>query len=114
MNAIEKMNAERIARAQRCIVNAIEKMNAERIARAQRCIDIYEGGGTSDDDSTAVSDLLADLMHWCGTDNDVVFDVRLRMARTNYNAEMDEARGKWKPEIDPLDEGDNLGESPDY
>ena len=62
-----------------------EEMNDKRADWAASAIDDF-GQQTGTDLEDAVSDLLADLMHWCDR-NGQDFEHELRRARQHYEAE---------------------------
>ena len=62
-----------------------QETNEARVRRAQTAIDVYLGLHGSDPDNP-VRDLLADLMHLCGS-RGIDFAKELDMATTNYECE---------------------------
>lgn len=67
--------------------------NADRAARIDVTLDAYRAAQTGtkgrQPDPQDVSDLLADLMHWCRRE-DVDFEGELQTARMNFDAELDD------------------------
>jgi len=65
--------------------------NKDRAARIDDTLDAYRTAqtGTSNrlEDPQDVSDLLADLLHWCKREH-VNFEQELATARMNFNAEV--------------------------
>lgn len=70
-----------------------EPTNADRAARIDVTLDAYRAAQTGtkgrQPDPQDVSDLLADLMHWCRRE-DVDFEDELKTAGMNFDAEIDE------------------------
>jgi hypothetical protein len=64
-----------------------EGMNDKRAAWGERAIVAFETATRTDRDD-ALSDLLADLMHWCDR-NGFNFDDELFRARNHYESEID-------------------------
>ena len=68
----------------------ISRTNAERRAQAAEALDCFakQAGDELASDEERLTDLLADLLHWC-TAEEVHFDKCLRMARGHFEAERD-------------------------
>jgi hypothetical protein len=65
-----------------------ERTNADRAAMGAHLVDVYVAQLGADDNENTVSDIIADLMHYCDTpDAQADFSEALRLAMTNYQAE---------------------------
>jgi hypothetical protein len=65
-----------------------ERTNADRAAMGARLVDEYVAQLGADDNENTVSDIIADLMHYCDTpDAQADFAEALRRAQTNYQDE---------------------------
>lgn len=70
-----------------------EPTNADRAERAFRVVDSYrKKHDPEEDNETVLSDLLADLLHFCDERN-LDFAKIEDTARMHYEAELDEAKG---------------------
>lgn len=65
-----------------------ERTNADRAAMGATLIDAYVAELGADDNENTVSDIIADLMHYCDTpEAQADFSTALRRAQMNYEAE---------------------------
>jgi len=66
----------------------IERTNKDRAAMGAKLVDAYVAELGADDNANTVCDILADLMHYCDTNEaQTDFADALRRAQSHYNEE---------------------------